>query len=261
MRDSSRNKLNDLLINWPKGTVAAQTWLSQQGIPRQLADRYRQSNWIERIGPGAYTRTGDRVELLGAVYTLQAQLHNPVHVGGRTALELQGYAHFLPMGNLSVVHLYGRPGHPLPVWFRRREWGSQVRLHLARLFPSAPELGLTKQERGGAYSVNLSAPERAALELVELVPGEQPYDGARLLMESLTTLRPEVVQGLLAACKSVKAKRLFLHLAEKCGHAWLKQVDIQNVELGSGNRQIVRGGRLDPKYHITVPLETEQEVP
>lgn len=97
--------------------------------------------------------------------------------------------------------------------------------------------------------------------MVELVPDEQPYDGARLLMESLTTLRPEMVQELLAVCKSVKAKRLFLHLAERCGHAWLKQVDIQKVGLGSGNRQIVRGGRLDSKYLITVPLETEQEVP
>ena len=259
-KPATKSKLNELLIHWPKGTVVAQNWVREQGISRQLAERYRQSNWIQRIGRGVYTRTGDEVDILGAIYTLQAQLHIPAHVGGKTALELQGYAHFLPMGELPVVHLYGRPGHPLPAWFRRRQWGSRLRFHLVQLFPTKPDIGIIKMSQG-QYSVRLSAPERAVFELVDSVPDEQPFEGAQLLTENLTTLRPELVQELLEACRSVKVKRLFLYFAEKCGHAWLKQINFRQVDLGRGNRVIARGGRLDLKYQITVPEESSRDIP
>jgi hypothetical protein len=51
----------------------------------------------------------------------------------------------------------------------------------------------------------------------------------------------------------VKVKRLFLYLAEACNHAWTRKVELANVDLGRGNRAIVKGGKLDPKYRITVP--------
>jgi hypothetical protein len=70
-------------------------------------------------------------------------------------------------------------------------------------------------------------------------------------------LRADVVQSLLEACASIKVKRLFLHLAEKHVHAWFKQLDLTKVSLGSGKRVLVRGGRLDPKYLITVPAAVE----
>ena len=38
-------------MRWPKGTVAVQPWLQEQGIPRQLADRYCRSKWIETYLP------------------------------------------------------------------------------------------------------------------------------------------------------------------------------------------------------------------
>lgn len=249
--EAAPSKLNELLRRWPKSTVAVQPWLREQGIPRQLADRYCRSKWMERIGHGAYQRVGDQVRLLGAVYALQYQLRLPVHVGGKTALQLQGYAHFIPMRDLPRVHLYGQPGRPLPAWFKRRPWESEVRFHLVRLFPGKPELGLTKKDTE-SITTRMSAPERAALELVDLVPKEQSFSEARLLMEGLPSLRPELVQELLESCRSVKAKRLFLFLAEEANHPWVKDLDLSKVDLGKGNRSIVKGGKLDPKYQITV---------
>ena len=58
-------------------------------------------------------------------------------------------------------------------------------------------------------------------------------------------------------CSSVRVKRLFLHLAEKHHHAWFKSLDLSQVSLGSGKRVLVAGGRLDPKYLITVPNTPE----
>ena len=191
------------------------------------------------------------MEVFGAVYALQFLLKLPVHVGAKTALELQGYAHFIPMRNLPVVHLYGQPGRPLPAWFKRHSWESRVRFHLVRLFPDKPELGLTKKPRESIWA-RMSAPERAALELVDLVPKEQSFSEARLLMGGLTTLRPELVQELLEACRSIKTKRLFLFLAEEANHAWFKELNTSKLDLGKGNRSIIKGGQLDQKYQITV---------
>ena len=66
-----------------------------------------------------------------------------------------------------------------------------------------------------------------------------------------------MLQSLLEHCSSVKVKRLFLHLAEKHNHAWFKSLDVTKVSLGSGKRVLVPGGRLDPKYLITVPVTPE----
>jgi hypothetical protein len=48
-------------------------------------------------------------------------------------------------------------------------------------------------------------------------------------------------------------KRLFLFFADRHNHAWLKQLDRSRIDLGRGKRLLAVGGRLDPKYQITVP--------
>jgi hypothetical protein len=176
----------------------------------------------------------------------------PIHAGGKTALQLQGYAHFLPLGKDATVFLFGPPGIKLPAWFTQYRWGVKVRFTATRLFADEENGGLTTRETG-AFSIGVSAPERAMMEALYFVPKEQSYEEARLLMEVLTTLRHRVVQSLLERCTSVKVKRLFMVLAEASGHAWVKKLDVSKVDFGTGNRMLVRGGRLDPKYHISVP--------
>jgi hypothetical protein len=61
------------------------------------------------------------------------------------------------------------------------------------------------------------------------------------------------LQKLLAECHSVKVKRLFFYFADRHSHAWLKRLDREAVDLGEGKRMLVRGGRLDKTYQITVP--------
>jgi hypothetical protein len=52
-------------------------------------------------------------------------------------------------------------------------------------------------------------------------------------------------------------------LAQKHAHPWFKQLDLTKVSLGSGKRALFPGGRLDPKYLITVPVppETPSDAP
>jgi hypothetical protein len=176
----------------------------------------------------------------------------PIHAGGKTALQMQGYAHFLPMGKGTVVSLFGPPGAKLPTWFTQYRWEVKVRYTATNLFPEEMDQGLTRKDLV-SYAVTVSTPERAVMEVLHAVPGEESYEEAKLLMEGLTTLRPRVVQSLLEQCASVKVKRLFMVIAESCQHAWVKKLDLSKVDFGKGKRMLVRGGRLDPKYNITVP--------
>ena len=72
-------------------------------------------------------------------------------------------------------------------------------------------------------------------------------------MEGLRNLSPRRLQSLLVECRNVKVKRLFLWFAERHNQPWLKGLNREGIDLGRGKRMLVRGGRLDAKYNITVP--------
>jgi hypothetical protein len=99
----------------------------------------------------------------------------------------------------------------------------------------------------------MSTPERAILELLEQVPQKETFHQADMLMEGLRNLSPKRLQQLLADCRSIKVKRLFFWFAERHNHAWLKKLDRAAIDLGRGKRMLVRGGKLDTKFNITVP--------
>lgn len=84
-------------------------------------------------------------------------------------------------------------------------------------------------------------------------PKQEGFDEANYIMEGLPSLRPTVLQTLLEACKSVKVKRLFLYMAEHHNYAWFKRLETSSMDLGSGKREIIKGGKLDKKYMIVVP--------
>ena len=252
MASAPSSKINQLLKIWPLGAVAVLPWLQKQGVYQQLIHEYEKTSWVRRVGQGAYTRAGDKVEWTGGLYALQEQLKLPVHAGGKTALQMQGYAHFLPMGKGTTVSLFGPPDVKLPAWFKQYHWGVKVRYTTTNLFSGEADQGLTTKDLG-PYSIKVSAAERAMMEVLYGVPQVDSYEEARLLMEGLTTLRPRVVQALLENCASVKVKRLFMLLAENCKHPWVPKIDLSKVDFGKGKRTLVKGGRFDPKYKITVP--------
>lgn len=262
MTSDSGSKINQLLKTWPIGTVAVSRWLKGQGVSQQLANKYEKTSWLRRIGQGAFIRDGDNVEWLGGLYALEEQLKLPVHAGAKTALELLGYSHFLRMGKGGSRWLFGNPGTKLPAWFKSYSWEVEIHYLTPNLF-SKPDLGLTKKNMG-TFSIHLSSPERAIMEALYLVPDQQSFEEASLLMEGLRTLRPELVQKLLEGCRSFKVKRLFMLLAEKGNHPWLKRLQLNKVDFGKGKRGLVKGGILDKKYQITIPKnyypETEGSV-
>jgi hypothetical protein len=118
-------------------------------------------------------------------------------------------------------------------------------------------LGLTDYKRDN-YSITISTPERAMLELIYLFPKYAVVEDMDIAMEGMTTLRPGLVQQLLESCQSVKVKRYYMWLAEHHQHDWVKKLDTSRVNFGRGKRLFIKGGRFDNKYQITVPLDKNQ---
>jgi hypothetical protein len=243
------SKINQVLQQWPSGRVATLRWLGGVGVDRRLADKYVQSGWLERLGHGVYKRAGATVDWVGAVHALQTQLALAVHPGGISAIELRGYTHYLSFGAREVV-LFGHPGTKLPAWFEAHSWSRPVTLVTTGVFVRTEKT--TSTLKVAEVDLGVATLEQAAFEMMYLVPKRQSYEEALQVMESLTSLRPQVVQKLLEGCNSVKTKRLFMHAAERANHSWLKHLDLSKVDFGSGRRTIHTGGRLDKKYDLVV---------
>lgn len=256
MSSLEHGKLNRLLQAVPRNAVVTTARLRELGVSPQLARKYIQNGWLERLGSGAFTRAGESLDWLGGLYALQSELGLTVHVAAVSALELQGRAHFVPLGAGRRLTLVSDRREDLPLWFTEREWTVRLHHRCLKLFASPPG-GANAQFDCGGFCVQISAPERAILEELHLVKSNSDIEHAILLMEGLSTLRPTVVQELLVQCTSIKAKRLLLWAAERCQHTWMKRIDLTRVDLGTGKRQVFKGGVLDHKYLITVPKPEE----
>ncbi|HLD68080.1 MAG TPA: type IV toxin-antitoxin system AbiEi family antitoxin domain-containing protein [Pseudomonas sp.] len=246
-------KINDMLADWPSGVVATQAWLHQHAVGSSLARKYQQSGWLERVGHGAWQRRGDKVDWQGGVFALQQQSPLSVWPGGQTALALQGYSHYLPLGGEEVI-LFGDPGSKLPGWFAQHEWGVTLRFVSAHLFSELDASAWhTYRPAYRQFELQISSLERAVLELIHVSEDESLFSAVAELLNGLATLSPRRLQRMLETCRSVRVKRVFLLLARHAGHVWYQRLDLTRIDLGKGKRQIVSGGRLDKQFLITVP--------
>jgi len=246
-------KINQIMREWQKGTVKLSSELNRKGYKKDLLKKYVQGGWLESLGYGAFKLAGDKVEWFGAISALQEQKNLSLHPGGKTALTIKGYAHYLSE-RYSEIKLYGNTTENLPKWFVDRDWEVKVEYIQTKLFGEDVKKYLSDSEIKNV-KVKISSPELAAMEMLHLVPKVQSFDEAAKIMEGLTTLRPKMVQELLEKCNSVKVKRLFLFMAEKSQHLWLRNLETDKINLGSGKRSVVQRGMLDKKYRITVPKE------
>jgi hypothetical protein len=203
------------------------------------------------------------------VLSLQQIMHKPLHVGGRTALELSGYGHYVEARETPLVYLYGVG---LPSWLAKLPIAAQFESRSSGLFANSDtgiemrRYDLRSGEASGAsrdsesaspweWSLTMSAPERAILEMIDELPHRESFHQVDAVMEGLANLRPQLLGKLLRECTSVKVKRLFLWYADRHGHAWFKHLDQSSVDLGKGKRQLVPQGHFDSRYQITLPVE------
>lgn len=263
-----------LLLNLvPEGLPVTKQWLMKQSpeFDRHALDNLLKSKQLMPLAPGVYMRPGTRLTWQGVVSSLQTIFRTDLSVGGLTALELHGFAHYLPLSRQRTVHIYGKDS--LPAWLQ----GALPEVHFVRhnRLSSLAATGLGSREydiqersfidaeipgqRASAWPFAMSSPERAYLEVLMDVPEAITFEHADQLLQGMTTLSPRRMEQLLRKCANVKVRRLFYWMAERHSYSWLKKLPkpeaLDELGLGSGNRVLARTGRLDPKYRITVPEE------
>lgn len=280
MTMQKRDKLKSLEETVPEGLIVSAGWLTDHGYSSSLRSQYLKAGWLDQPTRGIYRRPRGDLRWEHVVISLQTLLEFPVVVGGRTALEIQGFAHFLSQEQREI-HLYGKT--PLPGWMNKLPLKQRFIFHNSeRLFRNDPiTRGLTslnwnaKRDETTSndpihghtfdrlewgqwdWPLTVSTPERALFELLDELPKNESFHLVDKLVEGLASLSPRRIQKLLADCRSIKVKRLFFFFADRHQPAWLKRIDRESVDLGTGDRMLVRGGRLDPVYRITVPEDLD----
>ncbi len=198
----------------PRGAPFDLAALRQFGVSPQLAAHYAKSGWLVRLAQGVYTFPNDAFGVYSAVVFLQQRVPG-LHIGGKSALALQGVRHNL--GSRETLVLWGDRRFVLPPWFTAR---FPARYLHAQLF-DWPDTMLASRTLttppGLPEPLRVAAAERAVLELLYEVGARQGLEEARLLFEGLRSPRKEVLGQLLACCASVKAVRLFLTWARETG--------------------------------------------
>ena len=202
--------------------------LAGMGISADLAVHYVRSGWLTRLTRGVFCRPNDALALHPSLLLLQRRFEG-LHVGGKTALDWYGVRQYV--AQQPVLRLYGWAAGRLPEWFTER---FPAEYHRKRLFDEQPSDLLHVgpfERRGGAPQV--SAPERALLELLSDVGVRQPLQEARELVEGAYGLRADVLRELLQRCTSVKTVRLCLQLGRETSVPWAAKLDPATLPTGS----------------------------
>jgi len=268
----NNRKINRLLAELGDTHPVSSRWLRAHGYTNSLVAHYVRNGWLVSPARGVYLRQGGHLQWDGVVHSLQIREGLALHVGGRFALSLHGHEHYLRLGDAGTVTLYG--AKPPPGWVGKLPMKERFAFSgngsfkppAVTLTANTPDAALAEQglmwDGTGASNNALvcSTPERAMLELCAGVSDAALVYEADALMQAMTTLRPQRVSSLLRQCGSIKAKRLFLALAERHQHAWLPHVSLDNVNLGQGKRVLVSGGHLHPIYHITLPRDLDEHL-
>ncbi len=241
----------------PSGLIVTRKWLVEQGLTRHALDNQVKSHQFVPVLPGVYTRPHVTLFWQNLVCSLTSVFDTGLHLGGISALSLQGFAHYMALSDSPAVHLYGERAPP--AWAKNVVQGVEPVWHSTkRLWGEGAELTVSKHTvdfkwRDDLPPMKISSPELAYLELLMDVPVAISFEHADELMLGLTQLSPRKLAELLSACRSVKVKRLFFWMADHHHYAWRKKLNVEDYDLGKGKRVIAKAGKLDATYQITVP--------
>ena len=245
-------KIQQILETTPHDSVLFGSWLSSKGLDARGQYAYMKSGWLDRISKGVYKMHGTKPSLLAAVSSYNTQLGKRCIVGAYTALELRGYSHYVSMGK-PTAYLFTDKRNKLPSWFLKEEWDMTVK-YMTTSFLGDELLGVETMNVG-QHNLFVSSTERAFLECLNLPDASSSLLDIYYIMESLTTMRPKLIQTMLESCTSLKVKRLFLYMAEKANHPWFKALKIENMNIGTSRLMITPTGKYINKYNMTISKE------
>ena len=175
-------------------------WLKAQGIDPKSIHDYVARGWLERVVRGVYRRPlPEGVEGAGEVswevvlLSLQRLMNYAVHLGGESALDLAGYAHYLSLGGTPRVQYHG----DVPSWLKRLPLRTKIVVRRRTLF-GEDGIGIVDAGSGAAGSLDVwrwpikaSSPERAILEALDELPRDASFENLDKVFEGLRLRGPD----------------------------------------------------------------------
>lgn len=211
--NSKHNLIKRVQSDIPRGAPFDLHTLGELGVSPKMAADYAKNGWLVRLAQGVYAFPNDDFSVYGALLFLQRHVPG-LHVGGKSALAVQGIRHNL--GRDTLV-LWGDTRYVLPKWFTSR---FPARYVYAQLFnwpdSNLPSKTLTTPP-GLPDDLCVAVSERAVLEMLFDAGTRQSLEEARNLFDGLRSPRKDLLGQLLARCTSIKAVRLFLTWARETG--------------------------------------------
>lgn len=243
-------KINSLRQTLPLNGLLFTSELEKLGVSRFELRGYVNREWLVRLATGVYRFADASPDFYSMISSYQFAQNFDVVVGASTALELQGFSHYVNMGKPQAF-VFTQRYKKLPKWIADYADNLDVREFSRTAFG---DIGIETIEYNG-MKLKVSSPERAIMECLMLAPKHFALIDVMYLMEMLTSLRPALVEQLMKASGSAKVNRLFMYMAEKARHTWLRKVDTTGVDFGAGTRSFGKGGVKDAKYNIVIPKE------
>lgn len=217
----------------PRGRPFDARALAALGVSPQLAAKYVRGGWLVRLGRGVYAFPGDELTREGCVHYLQGRVPG-LHVGGKSALALQGVQHNLSAR--ATLVLWGDQRYVLPDWFTSRHPARYVSMTLFKWPRDLPSEKTLTTPPGTTGALRVSVPERAVLELLGEVGTHESLEEAHNLFAGLRNPRKDLMARVLMSCTSVKAVRLFL--------TWARETQLVDVDQMRKQHKLPVGSHL-----------------
>ena len=225
---ANKNPLKILQTGLPRGSPIDIESARSVGVSSALAWHYLQSGWLLRLERGVFMFPNDELQRDPCLKFLTKRIPG-LHVGGKTALAWRGFRHNLSSREHLVV--WGDVRRSLPDWFASRFPCRYVSKNLfSKDLPPAFGLQSLPENPDGPL---VSVPERALLEMLTEVGVKQGLEEARNIMETVRSLRLEVLTTLLEHCPQVKVRRLCIQWAEELNLGWATLAR-KSCKLGKG---------------------------
>ncbi len=245
----------------PAGQFATRDYLLGEGFGESAIRSLLRSGDILSLARGVYAQD-EPLTVAGIARSLR-RMGSDLVVGGETALRLHGVLPVKPAELFSRICLSGRDRPP--GWMH--SWDRRVRfdyLATSRLFRfGRPKEGLPMGEADRfaeefgwmGVSFPISCVERALFEVLSEVPERAEFEDVRAMIRRVwrASSRPRF-RRLLDESVNVKVNRLFLWAAEETGYRVALDGEISRY-IGTGKRQLVKGGRYVGRYLMTVPRD------
>ena len=137
-------------------------WLKGEGYSRQLLNKYKASGWLESLSRGVMAIKGNGRNALVALACYNEQLGKQYCIAAHSALELEGFNHYVPMGKPTLMVAHGND--KAPSWLKTNIFDHNYILFSTDTFQYVPTSNIPIEK----YSLLASSPELAFMECLLL---------------------------------------------------------------------------------------------